>query len=85
MNYSGIRDKVIDNDLLKASHTTNNKVRQQYYTSLQQRMAKEDYWIQEYYRPKIDTSDGKVAKFSQNPTNVGAEWNSWQWSVKGKS
>lgn len=84
-NYSGIRDSVIDKDLAKASQTTVKSVRQKYYTDLQTRMAKEAYWIPEYYRPKIDTEDGKVAHFSQNPTNVGAEWNAWQWALKGKS
>ncbi len=44
-------------------------------------MIKNAYWIPEYLRLNISTTDGKVTPVSQTPTQTGVFWNTQQWHL----
>jgi peptide/nickel transport system substrate-binding protein len=80
-NYSGIRDRTIDQAFNKAAKTLNNKTRAKYYAVVQERTNKNAYWAPLYYRPSIATRSTKVKNFSNNPTQLGPTWNIYKWAT----
>jgi ABC-type transport system substrate-binding protein len=81
-NDGGIRDKVIDNAMAKGSSTFVKAQRQKYYNIFQRRMNQMAYWINLYYRPEINTNNGRIGNWSSNPTNQGFTWNTYRWFAK---
>lgn len=81
-NYSGIHNVVIDRAFEKAAHTVNGAERARQYATAQVELNKLAYWVPLYFRPTIATDSGKVANFSNNPTQTGPTWNMFAWKVK---
>lgn len=82
-NFGGISDPVIERAFSNAAHTLNNSARQHWYNVWQIQMNKQAYWVDFYYRGAINTDDGHIGNYTTNPSNLGEEWNTWQWYPKG--
>jgi ABC-type transport system substrate-binding protein len=80
-NYSGIKDPSIDRAFTAASGTFDTRVRARNYDYIQERLAKQSYWISLYFRPQIATADSTVQNFSNNPTQLGPTWNVYAWKT----
>lgn len=81
INWSGIHDKVFDKDMPAAAKTTKRSTRATLYSAVQVEMNKQAYWVPLFYRPNINTTDGKVKNFAGNPTQVESTWNVYNWRV----
>jgi peptide/nickel transport system substrate-binding protein len=79
VNYSGIRDSIIDKAMDKGAVSTTPKVRAQEYAIVQRRISQQTYWIPLYYRPNIATTAPKVKNFIDNPTQAQPTWNVSAW------
>jgi peptide/nickel transport system substrate-binding protein len=82
-NYAGVHDKAIDAAFKAGSATLSNKVRQKEYNIVQLHVNQNADWIPLYYRPQLQTTDGRVLNYSTNPNTYGPEWNTFAWKVKG--
>lgn len=79
-NYSGIRDRAIDQAMTKGAVSTSPKVRAQQYAIVQRRLNQQAYWIPLYYRPSITTAAPQVKNVVDNPTQAGPTWNISAWT-----
>lgn len=81
-NYAGVRNKAIDRAFKIEFSNPNKKVRAAAFKVIQQQLSRNAYWDPLYYRTSIATSDGKIVNFTNNPTQAGQTWNSYDWRVK---
>src|SRR5579872_2626977 len=81
VNSTCAMDNRIYTSMTKAQNTNDPKVRQKYYNQWQEVMVKNCYWIPEYLRDNIGTSDGKVKPVSMAATQYSAEWNAYMWKL----
>lgn len=80
-NDSAIDDPTIDRAYDRAVQSFDPRVRARWYAVIQRETNRKAHWIPLYYRPAIATDDGRVARFANNPSALGPEWNTWQWRV----
>jgi len=84
-NYSCMHDPVIDRSFQQGARSLDHGTRARAYAAAQVEMNKQAYWIGLYYRPTLSTDDGRVLNFLPNPTQLGAEWNVFDWHAKSSS
>jgi peptide/nickel transport system substrate-binding protein len=82
LNFSGIRDPIIDQSFDAANQTFSQSVRTQGFFAIQQRLNQQAYWIPLYYSPDVSTSDRRLAGFDVAPTTPSWGWNIYAWKIQ---
>lgn len=80
-NYSGLNDKIVNQDFEKAAATLNSSQRKKYYYQAQIELAKQAVWTDLSIRPGFCTVDSKVSGESANGfSNDFCGWqpNAWK-------
>src|SRR5947209_3014109 len=75
VNYSGIRDPLIDRAFAHAESSFSHNVQRAAYGLVQSEINRKAHWIPLYFVPQIWTEDGRVAGVSWNPSLGTALWN----------
>ena len=81
-NNSCVHDPLIDGSLSAAARSFSVAARAADYAAIARQINIRAYWIPLYFRSSIATDDGRVANFSNNPTQLGPTWNIYAWKVK---
>jgi len=78
-NYTQVKDAKLVKFFTDARTTLDNAKRKADYAAAQTYMTQQEYYISLYNRPNIIAFKGTIGNFKPNSTEVGNEWNSWQW------
>ena len=80
LNQSGVRDPVLDRAFTAAAATLDPAARGRDYATVQRELNQKAYWTMLYFRPDIETNDGRVSNFILDPA-YQSDWNIWNWRL----